>query len=109
MSGIAMKAAILAGAVAAFATVAEARDPRGGYLGTVTAESRYGTGVVSGPVRRGPRGHLEVRLPGGTWMECGRSCRETLRRETVDFWQSRNDPKSPYVEGPGYFTWRWWW
>lgn len=45
-------------------------------------------------------------MPGGTWIECGRSCRDTLRRETVDFWQSRNAPNSPYVDGPGYFSFR---
>lgn len=69
------------------------------YVGTVTAESRYGTATVSGPVRRTPRGLLQVRLPGGTWLDCGLSCRETLRRETVDFWQSRG-PRAD--DGPGY-------
>ena len=59
----------------------------GGY-GYVTAESRYSGASVSGPVRRGPQGRLEVRLPGGTWIECGRSCSDTLRRETVDFWRN---------------------
>ena len=92
--------------VAALASTADAqrrgsRDP--GY-GWVTAESRYGTGVVSGPVRVGPHGRLEVRLPGGTWIECGRSCRDTLRRETVDFWQSRSPSGS---DGPGYIQFRW--
>lgn len=112
MSGITTRAGVIAVSMAtmfaATGSAVEARESRGGYLGYVTAESRYGTGVVSGPVRQGPRGRPEVRLPGGTWLECGRSCRETLRRETVDFWQSRNDPKNPYVEGPGYLTWRWW-
>lgn len=79
---------------------------RGGIVGYVHAESRYGTGQVSGPVRRNAYGRLEVRMPGGTWIECGRSCRDTLRRETVDFWQSRNAPNSPYVDGPGYFSFR---
>lgn len=74
--------------------------------GFVTAESRYGTGTVSGPVRVGPKGRREVRLPGGTWIECVRSCSETLRRETVDFWQSRGGRNDP-VDGPGYFS-RWW-
>lgn len=72
----------------------------------VAAESRYGHGRVSGPVRRGPRGGLEVRAPGGTWFDCGRSCSETLRRETVDFWESRGGRNDP-VDGPGYFRWSW--
>jgi hypothetical protein len=78
--------------------------PRDGEF--VTAESLYGTGTVSGPVRVGPKGRREVRMPGGTWIECGRSCSDTLRRETVDFWQSRGGRNDP-VDGPGYFR-RWW-
>ena len=67
---------------------AERRAAAGpGIVGYVTAESRY-----SGPASpagapgsaRPPRGaparrHLD---------ECGRSCSDTLRRETVDFWQN---------------------
>jgi hypothetical protein len=71
--------------------------------GYVTAESRYGTATITAPVRYGRQGRLEVRLPGGTWLECGRSCRDTLRRETVDFWQSR-DPRGS--DGPGYIQFR---
>ena len=78
-------------------------DPGGN---TVTAESRYGKGTASGPTRIGPKGRREVGLPGGTWFECGRSCSETLRRETIDFWESRGGRNDP-VDGPGYFR-RWW-
>jgi hypothetical protein len=56
--------------------------------GYVVAESRFGHGTVSGPVRLGPTGY-EVRLPGGTWIACRRSCSETLRVESVDFWENR--------------------
>jgi hypothetical protein len=56
--------------------------------GYVVAESRFGHGTVSGPVRLAPRGY-EVRLPGGTWIACRRSCSETLRVESVDFWENR--------------------
>jgi hypothetical protein len=42
-----------------------------------------------------------VRLPGGTWLECGRSCSDTLRRETVDFWKERGAPRQG-GDGPGY-------
>ena len=52
----------------------------------VTAESRFGNGFVSGPVRTARFGR-EVRLPGGTWEACKRSCSETLRVSTVDFWE----------------------
>lgn len=52
------------------------------------AESRFGNGTVSGAVRQGRTG-LEVQLPGGTWIACRRSCSETLRVESVDFWENR--------------------
>lgn len=59
-----------------------------GHEGYVIAESRFGHGTVSGPVRRARTGY-EVRMPGGTWIACRRSCSETLRVETVDFWENR--------------------
>ena len=55
----------------------------------VVAESQFGNGFVAGPVRTGRNG-LEVRLPGGTWVECANNCSETLRLETVDFWEAQN-------------------
>lgn len=55
--------------------------------GSVVAESRHGNGTISGPVRATSTGY-EVRLPGGTWVACRRSCSETLRVETVDFWEN---------------------
>lgn len=79
------------------------RGPVGPGYGYVTADSRYGAGSISAPVRNGPKGRLEVRLPGGTWIECGRSCRDTLRRETVDFWKDRGYPRAG-GDGPGYFS-----
>jgi hypothetical protein len=94
-------------AVAAFALVlaagwaAEAQNRRGPGYRYVTAESRYSTQTVSGPVRVGRSGRLEVGLPGGTWLECGRSCSDTLRRETVDFWKERGHPRAG-GDGPGY-------
>ncbi len=74
---------------------ATAGGPQRGYgygyggEGVVTAESRFGHGVVSGPVRIARAGHREVRLPGGTWISCSRSCAETLRVESVDFWENK--------------------
>ena len=73
----------------------------------VTAESRYGGATVSGPVRQAANNRLEVRLPGGTWVDCHQSCRDTLRRETVDFWQNHGaGPRDAGTDGPGYFIWR---
>jgi hypothetical protein len=73
--------------------------------GYVTAESRYGGPSITAPVRPGgPNGRPQVQLPGGTWIDCQYSCSDTLRRETVDFWQSRQWPSGS--DGPGYFTFR---
>jgi hypothetical protein len=55
--------------------------------GFVIAESRFGNGTVRGDVRATAVG-WEVQLPGGRWVYCRRSCSETLRVETVDFFQS---------------------
>lgn len=69
----------------------------------VVAESQWGNGSISGPVRPGPRGVWQVRLPHGTWIDCVRGCSDTLRRATIDFWQShgKNAPGS----APGYLHW----
>lgn len=87
---------------------AEAAD-RYGYRGGprhqggwVEAHSRWGNGSVSAPVRSGRHG-WQVRLPGGTWVDCARSCSDTLRRQTVDFWEA-NGPQAK-DDGPGYFRW----
>ena len=92
--GFAALALIAGGAVAA-----EAGD------GLVTAESRYGPATISAPVRRAGGYRLEVRLPGGSWVDCHRSCADTLRRETIDFWQTHNGTRDS-GEGAGYFLWR---
>ena len=102
---------VIALAVAGLATLPAAaaergrRPDAGRYLGYVTADSRYSGASISGPVRRGPQGRLEVRLPGGTWLECGRSCSDTLRRQTVDFW--RNHGGQLGDDGAGYLRFRW--
>ena len=82
----ALAAAAFAGP--ADATARRSSHARGPYAdGYVTAESRFGNGSVSGPIRSTSLGY-EVRLPGGTWIACRRSCSETLRVETVDIWES---------------------
>lgn len=64
----------------------------------VTAEKTLGSGTVTAPVRPGRWGD-QVRLPGGTWVDCVYSCEGTLRHETVDFW----DDMSHRTYSPGYF------
>ncbi len=103
---LALPSALLVGAVcAAVAPAAEAQGRRGPGDAYVTAESRYGGASITAPVRQGPHGRLEVRLPGGTWLECGRSCSDKLRRETVDFWKERGYPGAG-GDGPGYLQFR---
>ncbi|HWB45656.1 MAG TPA: hypothetical protein VG900_09470 [Hyphomicrobiaceae bacterium] len=96
-------ALVIAAAAGTAATSADAArrgaDPGYGY---VTAESRYGGGTITAPVRPARNGRAEVRLPGGTWIECRFSCRDTLRRETVDFWKSREWPYGSAGDGVGY-------
>lgn len=57
--------------------------------GTVVAHSKWGHGTVAGPVRYTSLGR-QVRLPGGTWEYCKRSCTETLRVSTVDFYEAQS-------------------
>lgn len=71
----------------------------------VVAESRYGHGSVTGPVRMGRTG-AQVRLPGGNWIDCARNCADTLRRETVDIWE--NTGSQMRNDGPGYIGFRLW-
>lgn len=56
--------------------------------GYVVAQSRFGNATVRGAVRPTSLGP-QVQLPGGAWIYCRRSCSETLRAETVDFWEAQ--------------------
>ncbi len=86
------------------------RKVEGPATGYVTAESRYGPQTITAPVRVSAAGRREVRLPGGTWIECRRSCSETLRQETIDFWHIRSNPyNGGGDDGPGYFQFKWYW
>jgi hypothetical protein len=88
---------LLASAAAVSGVNADSRS------GEVVAESRFGHGTVSGPVRAARHGR-EVRLPGGTWIDCGRSCAETLRTETVDFWENKGAGPNGRIDNvPGFF------
>jgi hypothetical protein len=65
----------------------------------VVAQSRFGHGQIEGKTRETPRG-LQVQLPGGTWVYCRRSCSETLRVETIDFFESNGSgPVQPGQSG----------
>ncbi|MET0568562.1 MAG: hypothetical protein ABWZ74_05740 [Hyphomicrobiaceae bacterium] len=101
---VAFIALVAAGTVATLATPADAQGS-GPYAdgGYVVAESQWGNGTVSGAVRRGGPTGWQVQMPRGTWINCVRSCSQTLRRATVDFWQTvgRNAPDT----GPEYFRW----
>jgi hypothetical protein len=107
-SGRGAMLALAAGVFAAISlapTGADAYDRRGyradgyGKARYVVAESRWGRGTVRGEVRPGRHG-WQVRLPGGTWIDCVRSCSETLRLQTVDFWETVGP--NPKDGGPGY-------
>jgi hypothetical protein len=99
--GRALLAVLTAAAAALLASTADAQPPRGRIIGYVTADSFYGVKTITGPVRVGPKGRLEVGLPGGTWIECRMTCANTLRQETIDFWQNRDYRHG--ADGPGYF------
>ena len=90
------KTAMAGGALIAlvgFSSVADAgwrRAPENLDRGYVIAESRHGNGTVTGAVRRTRLGP-QVQLPGGSWEYCRRLCSETLRVESIDFWDSRHN------------------
>ena len=97
---------LAAGLCLSSATSADAGQ-RGAYAsaGQVVAESRFGNGTVVGDVRRTRLGP-QVRTPGGNWIYCRRSCSETLRVETVDFWENQNTGGSRIDNEDGLFS-RW--
>lgn len=57
---------------------------------SVKSCSHYGNGCLVAPVRRGRFG-LEARLKGGTWIDCRGDCREAIRQDVLDFWETQND------------------
>jgi hypothetical protein len=77
---------ILLAAAVLLPAAAEARRERDTGSGVTTC-SRYGKGCISAPTRRGAV-EREVRLPGGTWIGCKMDCRETLREESIDFFET---------------------
>lgn len=78
-------------AAAAMAVLAPAAGMAQSYPDRVTAQSHYGNGSVTAPVRINKRGYPEVRLPSGSWTDCEGNCREALRRQHLDFWETINE------------------
>ncbi len=57
----------------------------------VTAVSNYDVNErITAPVRRTRLGD-QVKLPGGPWVYCEVTCRYTLRRQTIDFWNTLSE------------------
>ncbi|MBS0232910.1 MAG: hypothetical protein JSR99_05435 [Proteobacteria bacterium] len=63
----------------------------------IVAQSRFGNGSIKSIVRPGRWG-WQVRLPGGAWTDCRRSCEETLRVKTVDLYEGNS------IDDGGYGT-----
>ncbi|WP_409562493.1 hypothetical protein RLW55_20120 [Hyphomicrobium sp. B1] len=55
----------------------------------ITAYSRYGNGSIRSVVRPTQVG-WQVKLPSGNWTYCRRSCEETLRVQTIDYFSGGN-------------------
>lgn len=89
-TSIAVGASIALVGLTATADAGWRRAPENLDRGYVIAESRHGNGTVRGAVRHTRLGP-QVQLPGGTWEYCRRLCSETLRVESIDFWDSRQD------------------
>ena len=102
--------ALIASTVVAVATAAlavpssEAGKRSGGDY--VVAESRFGNGKVVGPVRRTSVGR-QVKTPGGSWLHCARSCSETLRVNTVDFWENQGSHRGDAIDQEDGLLGRW--
>lgn len=77
-------------ALSATNCLAEAVTPREKREGKVTACSTYGSDCYTAKLVRSPVG-WKMRLKGGTLVDCSATCRDTLRRETVDFWHDQRE------------------
>ncbi|AHB50419.1 hypothetical protein W911_16545 [Hyphomicrobium nitrativorans NL23] len=57
---------------------------------SVKACSQHGNGCLVAPVRKARFG-LEAQLKSGTWIPCRGDCRETIRQDVLDFWETQAD------------------
>lgn len=87
---------LLMAGVLAYGLYLQFRDPRKiiGH-GQVTAKSRYTPGKSVTLRTRNVEGSgttfKEVELPGGTWIDCGGDCAETVRRQHLDLWETKRE------------------
>jgi hypothetical protein len=79
-----------------------AYDDEPGVYRYVRAEASIGGATVVGAVRPGKWGD-QVRTPAGNWYDCEITCEYTLRRLTVDFWDTQG--RNAIGSSPGYFRW----
>jgi hypothetical protein len=102
----AWRKSLIVGAIASFIG-AHAGDAHAAaasaHAGTfVTATSRFGNGSITAEVRHAPNG-WEVLLPGGHWVYCRRNCAETLRVETIDFFNANSAGSGQLTNECGIF------
>ena len=71
-------------------TLAAASHAGEPFRKTIRSCSAYGNGCITAPVRKGQFGP-ETRLPSGTWIDCRGDCREAIREEVLDFWETQSD------------------
>ena len=87
---------LLMAAVLAYGLYLQFKHPRRitGY-GQVTAKSRHTPSQVITLRTRDVEGSgttfKEVELPGGSWIDCGGDCAETVRREYLDLWETKRE------------------
>lgn len=63
----------------------------GARKGTITVCGTFGNAACyTAPVRRTASG-AQFQLKSGRWVDCARDCHDTLRRETVDFWDEQRN------------------
>jgi hypothetical protein len=70
---------------------------RDSQLTMVTACSIYGNGCHSAPIRRAAHDY-EFRMPGGTWISCRQNCKDTLREEVIDFWETQRERAGSFID-----------
>ena len=85
-----MRNVLVVAAFLAATAPALAQTDRGATVSVCSRFSGKCTSAPTRPARFGP----EVRLPGGTWISCAGSCKDTLRDETIDFWAKRDFERS---------------
>ena len=87
---------LLMAGVLAYGLYLQFKHPRKitGYS-QVTTKSRHTPGKIVTLRTRVVEGSgttfKEVELPGGSWIDCGGDCAETVRREHLDLWETTRE------------------